>query len=167
MSAYPLSEHRLRDTLADYHHINNEMPNTYAYGIHEGLSREELFFLIFIDETCKQLGIDDAVGVAMILLGQRFIPTRGKFAGAVKGTSVASVLSRRLLPYELKHRILPTVTSFKGLILLRIKFTNSIGAFVGRAIPGVGWVLVLTDVTMITHRSIESYNRIATPEDRL
>lgn len=103
----------------------------------------------------------------MILLGQRFIPTRGKFANAVKGTSVASVVSRRLLPYELKHRILPTVTSFKSLVLLRIKFTRSIGAFVGRAIPGVGWVLVLTDVTMITHRSIESYNRIAKPEDRL
>jgi hypothetical protein len=78
------------------------MSNQYKYGIHDGLSREEIFFLIVIDETCKQLGVDDFAGVASVLLGQRFIPTRGKFSGAVKGTSIASVVSRRVLPYELK-----------------------------------------------------------------
>lgn len=143
------------------------MPNEYKYGIHEGLSREELFFLIVIDETSKELGVDDVVGVASILLGQRFIPTRGKFAGAVKGTSVASVVSRRLLPYELKHRILPTATSFKSLILLRIKFTRSLGAFVGRAIPGVGWVILASDVSIIIYRSVIAYNGLVKPEDRL
>ena len=135
--------------------------------MHTGLSREELFCLVVIDETCKQLGIDDVVGVGMVLLGQRFIPTRGKFNGAVKGTSVASVVSRRLLPYELKHRILPTVTSFKSLILLRIKFTRSLGAFVGRAIPGVGWVLLASDVSTITYRSVNTYNGLVKQEDRL
>ena len=70
------------------------MPNEYRYGIHDGLSREELFLLVAIDETCKQLGVDDVVAVGAILAGQRFIPTRGKFNGAVKGTSVASVVSR-------------------------------------------------------------------------
>lgn len=143
------------------------MPNEYKYGIHEGLSREELFFLIVIDETSKELGVDDVVGVASILLGQRFIPTRGKFAGAVKGTSVASVVSRRLLPYELKHRTLPTATSFKSLILLRIKFTRSLGAFVGRAIPGVGWVILASDVSIIIYRSVIAYNGLVKPEDRL
>ncbi|WP_254596409.1 STM2901 family protein [Burkholderia pseudomultivorans] len=113
------------------------------------------------------LGTDDAVGIAMVLSGQRFIPTRGKFAGAVKGTSIASIVSRRMLPYELKQRILPTVTSFTSLILLRIKFTRNIGAFVGRAIPGVGWVILASDVTMITYRSVTTYNSMVKPEDRL
>ncbi|MEK2604396.1 hypothetical protein WN989_22360 [Burkholderia arboris] len=131
------------------------------------MSREALLFLIFIEETGKALGVDDAVGIAMVLLGQRFIPTRGKFANAVKGTSIASVVARRMLPYELKHRILPTVTSFTSLIMLRIKFTQNIGAFVGRAIPGVGWVILATDVTLITYRTVGAYNRMVKPEDRL
>lgn len=143
------------------------MANTYKYGIHAGLSREELLFLIFIEETGKEMGVDDAVGIAMVLLGQRFIPTRGKFANAVKGTSIASVVSRRMLPYELKHRILPTVTSFTSLIMLRIKFTRNIGAFVGRAIPGVGWVILATDVSLITYRTVSTYNSTVKPEDRL
>ncbi|WP_176045325.1 STM2901 family protein [Burkholderia sp. BCC1644] len=143
------------------------MANTYKYGIHERLSREELFFLIFIEETGKALGVEDAVGIAMVLLGQRFIRTRGKFADAVKGTSIASVVSRRMLPYELKHRILPTATSFTSLIMLRIKFTRNIGAFVGRAIPGVGWVVLATDVSLITCRTIGAYNSMVKPEDRL
>ncbi|MCA8298550.1 hypothetical protein LGN19_32660 [Burkholderia sp. AU30198] len=103
----------------------------------------------------------------MVLSGQRFIPTRGKFGGAVKGTSIASIVSRRMLPYELKQRILPTVTSFTSLILLRIKFTRNIGAFVGRAIPGVGWIVLASDVTMISYRSVTTYNSMVKPEDRL
>nr|WP_232456668.1 hypothetical protein [Burkholderia ubonensis] len=70
------------------------------------IAPSELFCLIVIDVACDELGIDDVVGVAMILLGQRFLPTRGKFGGAVKGTSVASRVSRKLLPYEVKHKIL-------------------------------------------------------------
>ncbi|MCA8155219.1 STM2901 family protein [Burkholderia contaminans] len=143
------------------------MATSYKYGIHEGLRREELLLLIFIEETGKALGVDDAVGIAMVLLGQRFIPTRGKFANAVKDTSIASVVSRRMLPYEPKHRILPTVTSFTSLIMLRIKFTRNIGAFVGRAIPGVGWVMLATDVSLITYYTVKTYNGMVKPEDRL
>ncbi|MBN3770666.1 STM2901 family protein [Burkholderia sp. Se-20378] len=143
------------------------MANTYKYGIHDGLSRESLLFLIFIEETGKALGVSDAVGIGMVLLRQRFVPTRGKFTNAVKGTSIASVVSRRILPYELKHRLLPTVTSFTSLIMSRIKFTRNIGAFVGRAIPGVGWVMLATDVSVITYRTVGTYNSMVTPGDRL
>ncbi|HEM7875656.1 hypothetical protein LGM58_00995 [Burkholderia contaminans] len=143
------------------------MATSCKYGIHESLRREELLLLIFIEETGKALGVDDAVGIAMVLLGQRFIPTRGKFANAVKGTSIASVVSRRMLPYELKHRILPTVTSFTSLIMLRIKFTRNIGAFVGRAIPSVGWVMLATDVSLITYYTVKTYTGMVKPEDRL
>jgi len=143
------------------------MQNTYTFGIHQNLSPLELFFFVAVDETLDELGITDAVGVAMVLAGQRFIPTRQKFAGAVKGTSLASVWSRRLLPYEIKYRILPTFTSFKSVLLLRMKMTKEIGAFVGRAIPGVGWIITATDAATIMYRTVVKYNQIAKLEDRL
>lgn len=143
------------------------MPNEYRFGIHHNLSSTELFFLVAVDETSKQLGVDDIVGVAMILAGARFVPTRGKFAGAVKGTSLASLWSRRLLPYEIKYRILPTFTSFKSVALLRAKLTRDVGVFVGRAIPGVGWVITAADVATIGYKTVIQYNRLVKPEDRL
>jgi hypothetical protein len=143
------------------------MPSEYTYGIHHDLSREALFFLIVVEETRKETGIDDIVGIGAVLLGQRFIPTRGKFAGAVKGTSYASVMSRRLLPFDFKHKFLPTVTSFKSLVLLQIKFTRNLGTFVSRAIPGVGWAILASDVAAIIYRSVNAYNQLVTLEDRL
>lgn len=143
-----------------------EMANKYKYGIHIDLTPPELFCLIVIDVACDELGIDDAIGIAMILLGQRFVPTRGKFGGAVKGTSVASRVSRKLLPYEFKYKILPTVTSFKSLLLLKIKFTRELGAFVGRAVPVVGWVIAATDISIMMYRSTAKHNGLVKQEDR-
>ncbi|AOK27965.1 MULTISPECIES: STM2901 family protein [Burkholderia cepacia complex] len=131
------------------------------------IAPSELFCLIVIDVACDELGVDDVVGVEMILLGQRFLPTRGKFGGAVKGISVASRVSRKLLPYEVKHKTLPTVTSFKSLMLLRVKFTRELGVFVGRAILVVGWVITAVDISIIMHRSGVKYNGLVKPEDRL
>jgi len=88
------------------------MGQRYQYGMHTDLEPAELFFLITIDETYRETGIDDLSSIAMILLGQPFLPTRGKFNLAVKGTSVASIVSRTMLPFDIKYRILPTVTSF-------------------------------------------------------
>lgn len=143
------------------------MGQRYQYGMHTDLEPAELFFLITIDETYRETGIDDLSSIAMILLGQPFLPTRGKFNLAVKGTSVASIVSRTMLPFDIKYRILPTVTSISSLLMLRVKFTRNLGAFVGRAVPGVGWVLLATDVSTILFRSVQSYNGIVKPEDRL
>lgn len=143
------------------------MSNTYSYGIHRDLTRTELFFLVAVDNTMAELGISDAVGVAMILSGSRLVPTRGKFAGAVKGTSIVSKLSRTLLPYEMKHRILPTFTSWTSVMLLRAKLTNHIGVFVGRAVPGAGWMIAAADVATIGYKTVVEYNRLVKPEDRL
>lgn len=49
------------------------MQNRYSFGIHTDLPPIELFFFIAIDGTMKELGIDEVVGVAMILSGQRFV----------------------------------------------------------------------------------------------
>ncbi|WP_260433806.1 STM2901 family protein [Burkholderia sp. Bp8998] len=134
--------------------------------IHGNLTPQELFLLIAVDVACDELGIDEVVGIAMILLGQRFVPTRGKFGGAVKGTSVASRVSRKLLPYEIKHKILPTVTSFKSFVLLRVKFTRELGVFVGRAVPVVGWIITAADISIIMYRSAIKCNGLVKREDR-
>ena len=71
------------------------MNNTYAFGTHRDLTPMELFFLIFIDETCKELGVYDVAAVVAIVAGQNWMPTRAKPFGTTPGTSVASILSRK------------------------------------------------------------------------
>ncbi|AYR22662.1 STM2901 family protein [Herbaspirillum rubrisubalbicans] len=142
------------------------MTNKYRYGIHENLSPNELLFYIFVDETCKELGVDDIGAAAAILAGENIIPTRAKPRGATKGTSVASILSRRYLNYDLKKRILPTVTR-ESIKRLQILMTRNIGAFVGRAVPVVGWVFMAYNVASISVRAVANYNRRVKPDDRV
>lgn len=68
-----------------------------------------------------------------MLLGQADMSVPGKVAGVTKGTSVASLAARTLLPFKLRVR-LPMITKV-GLTGVRIAFTRNLGAFVGRAIP--------------------------------
>lgn len=126
----------------------------------------ELFFLIFIDETCKELGVDDVAAVVAIVAGQNWMPTRAKPFGTTPGTSVASILSRKYLDYDLKKKILPTLTNAS---VKRLKFilVRNIGVFVGRAVPVVGWVIAAKDVTMISIRSVSRYNALVKPEDKV
>ncbi|KVL47531.1 hypothetical protein WT01_34930 [Burkholderia cepacia] len=126
----------------------------------------ELFFLVFIDETCKELGVDDVAAVVAIVAGQNWMPTRAKPFGTTPGTSVASILSRKYLDYDLKKKILPTLTNAS---VKRLKFilVRNIGVFVGRAVPVVGWVIAAKDVTMISIRSVSRYNALVKPEDKV
>ncbi|KWU29081.1 STM2901 family protein [Burkholderia cenocepacia] len=142
------------------------MNNTYAFGTHPDLTPMELFFLIFIDETCKELGVDDVAAVVAIVAGQNWMPTRAKPFGTTPGTSVASILSRKYLDYDLKKKILPTLTNAS---VKRLKFilVRNIGVFVGRAVPVVGWVIAAKDVTMISIRSVSRYNALVKPEDKV
>jgi len=141
------------------------MLNIYFYNDLAGLSREELFLWIAVDQTLEQLGGEDVVAAIAVLSGQPFLPTRGKFAGATKGTSVASVVSRRLIKQRLPF-VLPTLTG-ATLSTLRITFTRSLGAFVGRLVPGVGWAVLAYDVLQIMRKSISLYNARVRQEDRL
>ncbi|MEK6354681.1 MAG: hypothetical protein V4796_28700 [Burkholderia cenocepacia] len=142
------------------------MNNTYAFGTHRDLTPMELFFLIFIDETCKELGVDNVAAVVAIVAGQNWMPTRAKPFGTTPGTSVASILSRKYLDYDLKKKILPTLTNAS---VKRLKFilVRNIGVFVGRAVPVVGWVIAAKDVTMISIRSVSRYNALVKPEDKV
>ncbi|KVK77535.1 hypothetical protein WS90_23405 [Burkholderia cepacia] len=142
------------------------MNNTYSFGTHRDLTPMELFFLVFIDETCKELGVDDVAAVVAIVAGQNWMPTRAKPFGTTPGTSVASILSRKYLDYDLKRKILPTLTNAS---VKRLKFilVRNIGVFVGRAVPVVGWVIAAKDVTMISIRSVSRYNALVKPEDKV
>ncbi len=115
--------------------------NTYAYGIHRNLTPPELFFLVFLDETSKQLGFDDLVATAAIIVGWPFLPTRRKPLGTTKGTSIASRIARKHLDFEIKQRILPTLT-LQSVKKLRVLYTNNIGVFAGRATPVIGEVIL-------------------------
>jgi len=84
------------------------MPNLYHYNTLTNLSREVLFLWVAIDQTLEQLGGVDIAAAAAVLSGQPFLPTRGKFGGATKGTSVASVVSRHLLKQKMPIA-LPTI----------------------------------------------------------
>lgn len=146
--------------------FTQNMSNTYQYGTHRGLSPTELFLFIAADETCKQLGIDDVEYVILVLSGLPFLPTRAKPAGATKGTSVTSVMSRSIFRYELKKKVLPTFT-LRSLKRLRWVLTHRLSVFIGRTLPGVGWVLLASDVCHISYKTVFRYNRSVLIEDRI
>ncbi|PTB20450.1 hypothetical protein C9I57_11290 [Trinickia symbiotica] len=139
--------------------------NRYAYGIHQNLTPAELFVYVGLDQTRKQLGLDDLASAAAILLGQNDVPVPGKLGGAVAGTSVVSMAARKFLPFNVAIR-LPTITK-AGVGGLRIAMTRNLGAFVGRAIPVAGTLVLATDAFLIVQRTVFFYNRLVKPDDRV
>lgn len=142
------------------------MSNTYTYGIHQQLQPQELFFLVFVDTAASQFGIDDVTAIGALVAGYPMLPTRRKFAGATKGTSIASVVARKVLPFDLKERILPTIT-FRSMRHLKILFVKNIGAFVGRTIPVIGVFMLAHDAFVISVESVRVYNALVKEEDRI
>ncbi|MBH3259525.1 hypothetical protein I5P78_24285 [Serratia marcescens] len=145
-----------------------ELGGTYFYAGMERLRAGELFFWIFVDKTMQQLGVGDVGAVAAIVSGMAILPTRQKPSGAKKGTSLASVASRKVFgnakfPYGIQ---LPTFIGnpVEG---VRRKMISNIGTFVGRTVPVVGWLILAYDVSRISVESVVAYNKIARAEDRL
>jgi hypothetical protein len=77
---------------------------SYSFAGRTGLSQGELFFWVVVDTAMDHFGFHDVVEVVAIISGQPLLPTRGKFGGTTRGTSIASsVLARRLdvrLPFR-------------------------------------------------------------------
>jgi len=138
---------------------------TYSYKQQFGLNSVELFFWISVDKTLEQLGVEDLGAAFAILAGQPIASTRAKVGGAIKGASIASIASRRLLHHDLKVR-LPMLTG-SSLGALRIALTRNLGAFVGRTVPVVDWVIDSTDVARINWNTVTAYNAIVSSEDRI
>ncbi|CAD6559697.1 STM2901 family protein [Paraburkholderia metrosideri] len=140
-------------------------PFTYTFGIPKNLRPVDLFVYVALDETARQPGLTDLTAAAAVLLGQADLPVPGKFTGATAGTSVASLTARQLLPFKVAFR-LPMIT-LVGLKGVRIAFTRNLGAFVGRAVPVIGEILLTLDAIQIARHSVMTYNRRVRPEDRL
>jgi hypothetical protein len=113
----------------------------------------------------EQLGVDDIAVIAAIIAGQPIVPTRSKPKGATKNTSPISIISRRLLQQRMKIR-LPTFTN-ASLRTLKPVMTNNLGAFVGRTIPLVGWVMLTYDFIRIIQKTVFLYNSKVKQEDRV
>ena len=137
----------------------------YHYKLQSNLTSTELFFWITVDKTLEQLGVEDIGAVTAILLGQPIVGTRVKPTGATKGTSIASLACRRVFNYNLKTQ-LPMITG--SLITgLRIALTKNLGAFIGRSVPVVGWIILTYDITQIMWKKISTYNNYVSQNDRI
>ncbi|MDK1183752.1 STM2901 family protein [Cronobacter turicensis] len=143
-----------------------ELNGTYFYKGISNISAGELFFWIMLDEINDYFGnIGDLLTISLILLGQPILKTRGKPRGATPGTSIASAAGRRWLNIELP-RPLPTFTN-ASIKTLRPMMTRNLGAFVGRTIPVVGWVLLAKDFATITFNVMNKYKKIARGNDKI
>lgn len=145
-----------------------QLNGTYFYHGVQNLTPQELLFWVLLDETEKQLGVQDIGAVAAIILGNNSIDVPGKPLTSTPGTSVASLFFRRHMSYKFRKRILPTLTlksfSMRG---LKIFWVNNLGTFIGRAVPVVGWVILANDVAQISFRTVHRYNLIVRPEDKI
>jgi len=97
------------------------------------------------------------IGPAMILLGQAYIPKSTPFlrvlfgghafeAGVNKSTSVASITTRVIVKKIGENGGEKLLAKAVGKQVAK-RFFMRAGGFLGRLIPGVGWVLFATDVT--------------------
>ncbi|MCK4165381.1 hypothetical protein HFK89_23765 [Ralstonia pseudosolanacearum] len=137
----------------------------YNYKDLQHITREELFVWILIDKILEQFGGIDLAAAAAVIAGQPFLSTRGKFAGATKGTSPLSIASRNLLNKQMPFRM--KMITGRSLSTLRIATTRNLGAWVGRTVPMVGWVILAYDVEEITRKTLVTYNSMAQAGDKI
>lgn len=143
-----------------------ELNGTYFYGGYSNATHVQLFWLVGVQVVSEHLGLA-ATDAALVLAGQPLIPTRAKPGSATKGTSVASLASRYLLNYRFpKGMLLPTLNG-KTISQLHVSWTNHLGAFVGRNVPWLGWIMTFTTVYNIFNDIRSTYNRVARPEHRI
>jgi hypothetical protein len=156
----------------EYERLIESVPapvNRYSYGGRNDLTTQELIFCITVEEACKHFGVKDYSGVialTLIFIGQPLISTRTKPVGATEGTSIASLVLRTLIDVNFKDSILPTLTN-KSMLRLRFAMTRSLGGFIGRWVPQIGWTIGVYDVVKISVLSIKHYNQSVAPEDQL
>ena len=114
----------------------------------------------------EEFGLDDIAAALSIVSGANVIPTRRKPGGAIKNTSVASIVSRRIsrkrkFPGDYRA---PTIVGWRP---PTVRMTPYIGAFVGRAIPVVGWAYTAAELGLIGYKTVVSYNAIVCAEDQV
>lgn len=148
-----------------------QLNGTYFYAGKSNLTASELLFMIFCENTAGQfgIGIADFGAIVAIASGRNNISTRGKLANTTKGTSYASIGARALFG-KTKFPLgisLPTWLGGYTPWTARRVMVHNIAPFVGRSIPLFGVIILASDVTQITYRTIRGYNTIARGNDKL
>ncbi|AHG22279.1 membrane protein [Chania multitudinisentens RB-25] len=146
-----------------------ELGGRYFYGGRANLRASELLFMIFCENTADQFGIQDFGAIVAILSGRNNLGTRGKFNNATKGTSYASkgaraVFKKTKFPFGIS---LPTWLDGYTPWTARRVMVRNIAPFVGRSIPLLGVIILASDVTQMTYRTLRDYNTIARGDDKL
>jgi hypothetical protein len=143
-----------------------EDPPKYKYKDKFYEDKAKLYGDILLDQAAEQFGIKDVLALGAGLSGYNIIPTRGKFEGAIKGTSLNSKLSRNITLSVEKASFgmlkkLPTLTGgpFTG-APLRKMMVNTIGKFLGRTLGPIGWGMLAYDVGMTFYNTQQIYNSI-------
>ncbi|AVB12492.1 MULTISPECIES: STM2901 family protein [Pseudomonas syringae group] len=142
------------------------MPRIYCYDGDCGLTADQLLWTIAIETTMEEFGIDDIAAALSIVSGANVIPTRRKAGGTIKNTSVASIVSRRIFrkrKFPGGYRA-PTIVGWRP---PTVRVTPYIGAFVGRAIPVVGWAYTAAELGLIGYKTVVAYNAIVSAEDQV
>lgn len=145
-----------------------ELNGTYFYHGHTNVTPIELFNLIFVEQLADALGITTEAAT-LVVIGQPVIPVSGKLSAATNtpGTSVASILSRRLL----KDARFPNGLKFSApmgkLTKLKMVPTPKIATFIGRWIPFIGYAQLIIMIEVVAKRTRDKYNLIARPSDRI
>ncbi|KAA8689127.1 MULTISPECIES: STM2901 family protein [Pseudomonas syringae group] len=141
------------------------MARIYCYDGDGGYTANHLLWVIAIEVTMEELGIDDAAAAFAVVIGSNVIPTRGKFANAVSGTSVISLVLRRLLRGKTfpKGQRWPTIVGYWP----KIRWTKSVGAFIARAVPVLGWTYTATQLGIVGYKTVTVYNSIVDPSDQV
>lgn len=145
-----------------------ELSGTYFYHGHTNVTPIELFNLIFIEQLADALGITTEAAT-MVVIGQPIIPVTGKLSAETNtsGTSIVSILSRRLL----KDARFPNGLKFSApmgkLSKLKMVSTPKLATFIGRWVPFIGYTQLIVAVTVTARRTRNKYNQIARPSDRI
>lgn len=144
----------------DWEDYNRPCDN-YTYKGETGLTSLDLFIKLLFEKTMDHFGITDIVAAASILSGANLIGTRAKFGGATPGTSFLSKYISPLIPGTSPVN-LPTITGFPGVGQgLRIVKTRSVGRFITRGIPVIGYGLAIYDILSILKDTVDTYYEVA------
>jgi hypothetical protein len=139
-----------------------ELNGTYFYHGHTNVTKQELFWLIFLEGFANHIGWEIETA-AMILAGQPILPKRVVLGSKVKRTSIASKLARRIL----KDARLPGGMKMETSVLGQTRATNKLGAIVGRAVPYIGYAQAVIIFAQVARETRNKYNLIARPKDRI
>ena len=135
---------------------------TYFYHGHANVTKEELFWLIFIESFADHSGMAVETA-ATIIAGQPILPKRKVLGAKGNKTSIASKMARRIFNNER----FPDGMRIESLVLGEVRHTNKVGAVVGRAVPYFGYAQAVVMVALVARDTRKKYNLIAYPQDRV